>query len=225
MTANDHALVLLSGGIDSATALYWAVKQNYDLYTLTFDYAQGSKTELRFAEALSKRVGAREHFALALPFFKTVQDKWPKPEQQSGATSPAYVPARNIVFYGIAAAFAETLGAKWIVFGSNRDDATVLPDATQDFVNLMNTILRAGTKSGAEGLAPQVINPLQDRTKAQVLELALRYGVPLEDTWSCYEDVESPCNKCRGCITRKQTFESVGVADPARTRNSRLEQS
>lgn len=212
---SDSAVILLSGGIDSATALYWAKQRGYELYTLTLDYAQGSKTELRFAEALSRRADAKEHFCLNLPFYRLIQERWPKPGETESRVSAAYVPARNIVFHGIGAALAETLGAEWIIFGSNRDDALVLPDATQRFVEQVNRLLQLGTKAGTEGRAPQILNPLSDISKLEVLRIALGMGVPLADTWSCYEDVEVPCGKCRGCLTRAETFKLAGLSDPA----------
>lgn len=205
---------MLSGGIDSATALHWAKNQGYDLYTVTIDYAQGSKTELEYAERMSKLAQAKEHFCFELPFYRVIQERWPKPTEDQAKISTAYVPLRNVVFYGVGAALAETLGARWVVFGSNQDDAAVLPDATREFVALMNELLLIGSKSGREQAAPQIINPFHHKSKLQVLKSAIELGVPLAETWSCYEDVPHPCGKCRGCLIRAETFKQAGIRDP-----------
>ena len=129
-------------------------------------------------------------------------------------TSSAYVPARNIVFYGVAAAYAETIGAHEIVFGSNADDAMEFPDARPQFIQLMNELIRTGTRSGQEGTEMTIVNPLINYSKVDVLRLALKLKVPLELTWSCYEDLPAPCGKCRGCRTRQNAFREAGILDP-----------
>jgi 7-cyano-7-deazaguanine synthase len=213
----EGAVVLLSGGIDSAAALYWARREGYALYSLTIDYAQGSKTELGCAERLAKRVEVKEHFCFDLPFYRLIQERWPKPAVDQTGISTAYVPLRNVIFYGIGGALAETLHARWIVFGSNQDDAAVLPDATQEFVARMNQVLSLGSKSGNRGIAPEIINPFQKMSKVQVLKSAIELNVPLAETWSCYEDVPQPCGKCWGCLNRAETFRKAGIPDPSLT--------
>ncbi len=220
MAGAQRALVLLSGGIDSTTALYWARAQGWELFTLTIDYAQGSKTELPVAEPLSKLAGANQHFMVSLPFYKEIQDRYaPREGGQSPAPvtgASAYVPARNLVFYGIAAAFAEALGAEYIVFGSNADDARELPDATPAFLEGMNRLIGRGTRMGTLGRPAKIVNPLILLSKAQALRKALELRVPLERTWSCYQDVTVPCGRCRGCISRRRAFDEIGMKDPIR---------
>ena len=206
------AIVLLSGGIDSATALYWAEQQTPSIYSINILYAQASYQEANASKSLANAAKVKEHFTVSLPFYKDIQTRY-HPTQPSNVTS-AYVPARNTIFYGIAAAYAETLGIDTIIFGSNADDTRELPDATPAFIQRMNELLKIGTRTGADGTSTQIVNPLINHSKVEVLELALELKVPLGLTWSCYEDVEIPCRKCRGCRNRLDAFKQIGMVDP-----------
>jgi 7-cyano-7-deazaguanine synthase len=207
-----RALVLLSGGIDSATALYLTKQETDDLYSMNMIYTQAFDSEADASKKLAAAAHVKDHLTVYLPFFKDIETRYrPTPSLE---VSPAYVPARNIVFYGVAAAYAESIGASRIVFGSNADDAKELPDASPQFVQLMNELISKGTKSGREGSGVQIVNPLMDYGKTEVLKLALKLKVPLELTWSCYEDGLVPCGRCRGCRTRLRAFEAVGILDP-----------
>ncbi len=210
-----RALVLLSGGIDSATALYLTKQESNDLYSLNLIYTQAYDSEAEASKKLAAAAHVKEHLIVYLPFFKDIETRY-RPTPSPGV-SPAYVPARNIVYYGVAAAYAETIGASRIVFGSNADDAKELPDARPQFIQLMNELISTGTKSGREGSEAEIVNPLMDYSKTEVLKLALKLNVPLELTWSCYEDGLVPCGKCRGCHTRLKAFEMVGIPDPLGT--------
>jgi 7-cyano-7-deazaguanine synthase len=206
------AVVLLSGGIDSATALYLTRQETDEIYTLNMIYTEAHDSEAEASKRLAAAAQVREHLGIYLPFYKDLEKRYhPSPSTE---ISPAYIPARNIVFYGIAAAYAETLGADRVVFGSNSDDAKELPDARPEFVRLMNELLRIGTKTGHEGGTIDIVNPLMGYNKNNVLRLALKLNVPLELTWSCYGDASTPCGKCRGCRTRQKAFHDVGVPDP-----------
>jgi 7-cyano-7-deazaguanine synthase len=101
-----------------------------------------------------------------------------------------------------------------VVFGSNADDAKELPDARPDFIRLMNELVRIGTRAGIEGRSIEIVNPLLEFSKADVLRLAIKMKVPLQLTWSCYENGKTPCGKCRGCLTRLAAFRAVGASDP-----------
>jgi len=213
-----RALILLSGGIDSATALY-LTKQEYDeIYSMNMIYTQEYDSEAEAAKRLATRAQVKEHLSVYLPFFKDLENRY-RP-RQSSTISPAYVPARNIIFYGIAAAYAETLGAERIMFGSNANDAKELPDARQDFIKLMNGLVKAGTKAGSEGVRIEIVNPLIELSKTEVLKLAAKLGVPLQLTWSCYENAKIPCGKCRGCRMRSDAFTAAGMSDPLSRQNS-----
>ena len=211
-TSVVRALVLLSGGIDSTTALYLTKQQTDDIYSMNMIYAQTYDSEAEASKKIAAAAHVREHLSVFLPFFKDIERRY-KPTLSS-RTSSAYVPARNIVFYGVAVAYAETLKANKIVFGSNADDAKALPDARPRFIQLMNELIRDGTRAGSEGFVIETVNPLINYDKTEVLKLAIALKVPLQLTWSCYEDSEIPCGKCRGCISRQAAFNELGILDP-----------
>ncbi len=207
-----RALVLLSGGIDSATALYLTKQENFEISTLNMVYTQGYDSEAEASKKLATAAQVKEHLSIYLPFFKDLETRY-RPEPSS-TISAAYLPARNMVFYGVAVAYAETLGATEIVFGSNADDAKELPDARPPFIRLMNKLIRIGTRAGVEGSSIEIVNPLLKFSKTDVLKLALKLNVPLQLTWSCYENAKIPCGKCHGCRMRSEAFVAVGVPDP-----------
>jgi len=208
----NGVVVLLSGGIDSATALYWALKQTPRIYSMNIRYAQASYQEANAANSLATAAKVREHLTVSLPFYKDIQARY-HPKQSSSITT-TYVPARNTIFYGIAAAYAETLEIDTIVFGSNADDTKELPDATPDFIQRMNELLKIGTRAGTDGIPIRIVNPLIKHSKVDVLRLAMELEVPLGITWSCHEDVRIPCGSCRGCHNRLDAFKQVGMIDP-----------
>jgi len=208
----NGAIVLLSGGIDSATALFWALKQTPRIYSMNILYAQASFQEANASSLLATAAKVEEHLSVSLPFYKDIQTRY-HPKESSNIIT-AYVPARNTIFYGIAAAYAETLEVDTIVFGSNADDTKELPDATLDFIQRMNHLLRIGTRAGAEGKPVRIVNPLINLRKVEVLKLALQLEVPLSITWSCYEDGQVPCGKCRGCQNRLHAFKQLEMNDP-----------
>lgn len=207
-----RALVLLSGGIDSATALYLTKQQTDDIYTMNMIYARSYDSEAVASSKIAEAAHVRGHLSILLPFFKDIEKRY-KPNPSS-KISTAYVPARNIIFYGVAAAYAETLRANKIIFGSNADDAKELPDARPKFILLMNELIKAGTRAGTEDFVIETVNPLINYSKNEVLKLALELKVPLQLTWSCYQDSKIPCGKCRGCISRQTAFKKLGVPDP-----------
>lgn len=208
----SRTIVLLSGGIDSATALYITKRETSDVYTLNILYAQASVREAEASKDIAAAGQVKGHLTASLPFYKDIQVRYHPVESE--AVSSAYVPARNLIFYGIAAAYAETFGADRIIFGSNADDSKVLPDASPYFIQLMNELVNMGTRVGVEGETIEIVNPLINYDKSNVLRLAIELGVPLELTWSCYEDVSIPCGKCRGCRTRLEAFREIGAQDP-----------
>jgi 7-cyano-7-deazaguanine synthase len=206
------ALVLLSGGIDSATALYLTSQECSEVYSLNIVYEEAYDSEAGASKRLAAAAQVKEHLSVYLPLFKDIEKRYRPPS--SHTVSPAYLPARNMVFYSVAAAYAETLGVSRIVFGSNADDAKELPDATLSFIRLMNALIKAGTRAGSEGTLIEVVNPLLNHSKAEVLKLAIKLKVPLQLTWSCYENAKTPCGKCRGCLMRATAFSAIGAIDP-----------
>ena len=210
-----RTIVLLSGGIDSTTALYLAKQHSDEIYSLTMIYSDTYDAEAEASKRIAAAAHVKEHLPILLPFFKDIELRYHAPTSPHITT--AYIPARNIIFYGIAAAYAETLQAGTIVFGSNAEDANVLPDASADFVQLMRQLIRRGTRAGTEGFEIEIVNPLIHKTKREVLKLALELRVPLELTWSCHNNEKTPCGKCRGCVDRHNAFNQIGMEDPLDT--------
>jgi 7-cyano-7-deazaguanine synthase len=183
---------------------------------MNIEYAQASNRETAASKSLAEAADVTEHLRVPLPFFKDIQARYHPTQSESVGISPAYVPARNLIFYGVAAAYAEALGIDTIVFGSNADDTKELPDARPRFVQRMNELFKIGTRTGLEGTPTKIINPLISYSKADVLRLAVTLRVPLELTWSCYENVVLPCGKCRGCQNRLEAFKRLRLTDPLR---------
>ncbi len=207
------SIVLLSGGIDSTTAAYLWKEEGHGLYSINVAYSQEADREAESSRKIAAAIGVKEHITVVLPFYKDLEKRY-RPTV-SRDTASAYIPARNIVFYGVAAAYAETLGASDIVFGSNADDAKVFPDARLQFAQSMNQLIRIGTRVGFEGKAPRIMTPLLNYSKLEVLRLALKLHVPLELTWSCHEENATvPCGICRGCHMRSEAFKELSVEDP-----------
>ncbi|MEM0074753.1 MAG: 7-cyano-7-deazaguanine synthase QueC [Conexivisphaerales archaeon] len=208
------SIVLLSGGIDSATALYKA-KELYDgVIALTFDYEKWQKNELRAARLIARDASVK-HIIVELPFYKTLPSSPSSSDAdiigEEKGISLAYVPARNLVFFGVAAAYAEVLGADIVVTGHNNNDMDRFPDVQRRFVETMNQAFALGLKDGKN---LKISLPFAKMTKYDVLNEAVRLNVPLEHTWSCYNDSSSACGKCYGCLSRKDAFEKLGIKDP-----------
>ncbi|MGA1974486.1 MAG: 7-cyano-7-deazaguanine synthase QueC [Conexivisphaerales archaeon] len=216
------AVVLLSGGIDSAAALYWCREQGWDVYALTFDYELEQSPDLRAAKRVAQAASVRHHLVVDSSFYKELKGS---PSSYRGTivdtdtgVSQAYVPGRNIVFFGMAAAYAETLGARKVVSGHNLGDAERFPDASGRFVEAFNKLLRLGLKTGRGTNSIEVVAPFAKLSKTEVLRQAARLGVPLKDTWSCYSNGKKPCGVCYGCRARRQAFVELGAEDPTSVR-------
>ncbi|HVP23035.1 MAG TPA: 7-cyano-7-deazaguanine synthase QueC [Conexivisphaerales archaeon] len=212
------AVVLLSGGIDSAAALFWCREKGWDVHALTFDYELEQAPDLGASRKLARAAGVMEHLVVDSPFYKGLKgspssgrEKIVDPRK---GISRAYVPARNIVFFGMAAALAETIGATRVVSGHNRGDAERFPDASREFFETFNLLLRLGLKTGRDRHSIEVVAPFANSSKREVLREAVRLGVPLKDTWSCYNNGAKPCGVCYGCRSRAEAFAGLGVEDP-----------
>ncbi|MDG6934911.1 MAG: 7-cyano-7-deazaguanine synthase QueC [Nitrososphaerota archaeon] len=210
-----RSIILLSGGIDSATALYSSLKESDEVLALTFDYEIGRSKEIEAAKRIAESAGIL-HRLVELPFYKSLKGSpsstSKKLGKEEGGLSPAYVPARNLVFFGVAAAHAETYGAGEIITGHIKGDSSRFPDVGNGFVSAMNTLL--GSTSGVGRVVPVIRMPLLGKTKEKVLEEAIRLNVPLERTWSCYNNADEPCGVCYGCESRRDAFRRIGVEDP-----------
>jgi 7-cyano-7-deazaguanine synthase len=211
------AIVLLSGGIDSAVALHSTLRDGHAVLPLTFDYHARPAREVEALEAqLAQARGRGEVRSLVrvpLPFLREVEDMASPPAHLRGAPE-GYIPVRNLAFYALAASFAETEGADLIVGGHNGIDPKLFPDSSPRFFDQLNDLFRLGAWSHARHPF-RVVLPISGRSKAEVLRLGLAMGAPFALTWSCYHDGKAHCGQCRSCRERRQAFAEVGAPDPA----------
>lgn len=208
------ALVLLSGGIDSTVATWWAVEQGYEVHALTFNYFKRPEPEIRATRAVAEEAGI-ELTELELPWLRELDDPvHPLLDNPELEDAPyGYVPGRNAMFYSIGAHLAEILGADVLVGGHNGVDPETFPDASARFFDDLGDLL-------AKGLATQpsltIEQPLHGMEKPAVVDLGLELGAPMALSWSCYEEGPDPCGACPSCEQRAAAFEQLGHGDPAR---------
>lgn len=223
-----RAVILLSGGLDSVTALAMAKQQGFECYTLSFDYGQRHDVELVAAEKLSKQVGAVEHKVIAIDLraiggSALTDYELVVPEDQREAGIPiTYVPARNTVFLSIALGWAEVLSAEAIFVGVNAVDYSGYPDCRPEFVAAFEQLANLATKSGVEGQKLTIHAPLIKLTKAEIIMQGIRLGIDYSQTVSCYQadSVGRACGVCDSCGFRKQGFAQAGLPDPTHYQNN-----
>jgi 7-cyano-7-deazaguanine synthase len=221
-----RAVVLLSGGLDSATVLAIAKSQGYELYALSFSYGQRHIGELQAASLVAQAVGVAAHRVaqIDLRIFGgsalTADIAVPKgrdADQMSHGIPITYVPARNTIFLSFALAWAEVLGSSDIFIGVNALDYSGYPDCRPEFISAYEKMANLATRAGVEGRqALQVHTPLIDLTKAQIIARGLQLGVDYKLTSSCYDPSPSgaPCGQCDSCLLRQKGFRENGMADP-----------
>jgi len=220
-----HAVVLLSGGLDSATTLAIARSQGHETYALSFDYGQRHRSELEAARRVAKSLGAKEHLVVKIDnqIFRgsALTDDVDVPKSRSEkeisvGIPVTYVPARNTVFLAHALAWAETIPAGHIFIGANAIDYSGYPDCRPEFIALFETLANVATKAGAEGARLQIHAPLIKMTKADIVRTAVELDVDLSLTHSCYDPTSDgrACGKCDSCQLRLKGFREAGVKDP-----------
>ncbi len=202
--------MLLSGGLDSAVCLFWAKKKRWEIYAITFRYNQSQTEEIRSAETIARRVGLIEHRIVDVPFLREIEEIQTSGPKQTWPV--AYIPMRNTIFYAIAASWAESLGAKYLIGGHNMTDAEVYPDATKGFFKAMKNVLGFSARGGRVQI--KILLPLSNLDKVSTIILGSKLGVPFESTWSCYENRERACGKCQACLLRLQSFKRALLKDP-----------
>lgn len=215
------AVVLLSGGLDSATVLAMAKDQGYACYALSLDYGQRHCTELNAARKVAKALGAVDHktVPLALDAFGgsalTDQDI-AVPEIPEDGIPITYVPARNTVFLSLALGWAEVLGAQDLFLGVNAVDYSGYPDCRPEFISAFEKLANLATKSGVEGIPFHIHAPLIQLTKAEIIQAGIQLGVDYATTVSCYQadDQGQACGLCDSCRLRAQGFKDAGLPDP-----------
>ena len=223
-----HAVVLLSGGLDSATTLAIARSQDCQVYALSFDYGQRHQREIEAARKIAKSLlGATEHRVVKIDnqifagsaLTDDVDVPKSRSEKEIGAGIPVtYVPARNTIFLAHALAWAETIPAGHIFIGVNALDYSGYPDCRPEFIALFETVANIGTKAGIEGARIQIHAPLIKLSKADIVRKAVELDVDLSLTYSCYDPTpdDRACGKCDSCQLRLKGFQEAGVKDPIR---------
>jgi len=220
------AVVLLSGGLDSATCLAVARAEGFRCHALSLGYGQRHEAELRAAERVAHALGAQQHRVMKIDLAafggSALTDSGiAVPETPVDGIPVTYVPARNTVFLSLALAWAEVLGAQDIFIGVNAVDYSGYPDCRPEFVAAFERLANLATRAGVEGLAAiRIRTPLISLSKAEIVRLGLELGVAFEDTVSCYQadDQGRACGRCDSCRLRREGFAAAGVADPTRYR-------
>jgi len=225
------AVVLLSGGLDSATVLYYARRRGYRTYCLIFDYGQRHRKEIRRAVRLAVRSRSPYRTVrFSLPWGGSAllnkRTKLPQNRAIIQTVIPStYVPARNIIFLSFAASYAEAIGANAVFIGANAIDYSGYPDCRPEFYQALQKTFQKGLKTGSEGKAIKVHAPFIRKTKGQIIKTGLALKVPYNLTWSCYQGGRKPCGKCDSCLLRRKGFAEAGATDPALKVKGRIKRS
>lgn len=220
---NSKAVVLLSGGLDSATVLALAKAQGFDCYALSFDYGQRHQSELAAAKRIASALGVVEHKVIALDLTQIggsalTDTSIPVPDMPSSGIPVTYVPARNTLFLSLALGWAEVLGAQDLFIGVNAVDYSGYPDCRPEYIAAFERLSNLATRAGVEGTPFRINAPLIKMSKAEIIQQGLSLGLDYGLTVSCYAaDIDgNACGRCDSCRLRAAGFAAAGVADPTR---------
>jgi 7-cyano-7-deazaguanine synthase len=216
----NKAVVLLSGGLDSATTAAIAIAEGYQVIALSFRYGQRHEKELAAAKKIAVALGIKEHFISEIDLAQwggsSLTDQSmaiPQGGLQSDIIPSTYVPGRNTVFMAIALSLAEAKNAQAIYLGINAVDYSGYPDCRPEYLAAYQQLANLSSKAGVEGHAPQLIAPLVKDSKVDIVRRALKLKVPIADTWSCYQGAATPCGLCDSCRIRDRALIEVGRSD------------
>ena len=228
MGERKSAVALLSGGLDSTTALAVAEREGYEVYALSFRYGQRHSVELESASRVARALGVKKHLVLDIDLRpiggSALTDRIEVPKQRSaqeiGSGIPVtYVPARNTIFLSFALAWAEVIGAEDIFIGINAIDYSGYPDCRPEYIEAFERMANLATKAGVEGRQKlRIHTPLVSLTKAEIIKTGLALGVDYSLTHSCYDPAadSSACGRCDSCLLRLKGFAEAGARDPLR---------
>ncbi|UCH46813.1 MAG: 7-cyano-7-deazaguanine synthase QueC [Betaproteobacteria bacterium] len=215
------AVVLVSGGIDSATTLALARQSGFDCYALSVDYGQRHRVELEAAARVASMLGAREQKIIKLDLTAfggsaLTDENIAVPTSPSSGIPSTYVPARNTILLSLALAWAEVLGSSDIFIGANAVDYSGYPDCRPEYLQAYEAMANLATKAAVAGVRLQIHAPLVDLSKAQIIKRGVDAGVDLSQTLSCYQPSRGgqACGQCDSCRIRRKGFEDAGIADP-----------
>lgn len=235
----DRAVVLLSGGVDSSTALAMVSKEGFDVFALSFDYAQRHRRELESARKVARAFDAKKHLVISFDLREVggsaLTTETPVPKTGAGSGVPVtYVPARNTIFLSFGLAWAEVLGASELVIGANTVDYSGYPDCRPEYLRAFEEMANLATRESVEGrISFRVRAPLLSMTKAEIIRMGFQLGLDFGLTWSCYDPqpqsgagaglpdasgssgmVYLPCGECDSCRFREKGFREAGLPDP-----------
>jgi 7-cyano-7-deazaguanine synthase len=216
----NKAVVLLSGGLDSATTAAIAIAEGYQVIALSFRYGQRHEKELAAAKKIATAMGIKEHFISEIDLAQwggsSLTDQSmaiPQGGLQSDTIPSTYVPGRNTVFMAIALSLAEAKNAQTIYLGINAVDYSGYPDCRPEYLAAYQQLANLSSKAGVEGNAPQLVAPLVQDSKVDIVRRALELNVPIADTWSCYQGAATPCGLCDSCRIRDRALIEAGRPD------------
>jgi len=220
----SRAVVLLSGGLDSTVTLAYALAERDEVIPLTIDYGQRHEREIMAAKNVVNYYGLDSHTIMDIDLHCFVSSALTSssltiPERGSVESiregiPVTYVPARNIIFLSIAAGLCESESAGRVYIGANAVDYSGYPDCRPEFFGQFQRVLEVGTKTGVEGNAVEIVTPIIDLTKGEIVSLGKELGAPLQLTWSCYRGGRVACGRCDSCLLRLKGFEEAGTRDP-----------
>jgi len=217
------SIVLFSGGLDSTTAIYWALDRYEKVFALTFDYGQRNMIELDMAGKVAQklnvpqkvlRVNLKQIGGSSLTDTKLSLPQYEKMEESEEGLPSTYVPFRNGIFLALAAAWAEVVGIKEIICGFNVIDSPNYPDTRKQFVQAMQEAINLGTKASLSPEKIQIIAPFLKMKKSDIIKEGLSLNVDYSFAISCYGGGEIPCQKCSSCVLRQKAWEKIGLQDP-----------
>ncbi len=217
--SKQRAIILLSGGLDSAVTLYIAKHRGFDCHCLIFDYGQRHHKEIERAKKIAARAGCGYTLLkISLPWKGSLllgsRKRLPRASHGgSSAIPPTYVPGRNIIFLSFALSYAEAIGARAIFIGAHSQDYSGYPDCRPEFFKAFCAMARKGTKSGVENKKIVIEAPLLNKGKAEIIKIGARLKVPFVLTWSCYQGGKKPCGKCASCYFRAKGFKEAGIKE------------
>lgn len=214
------AVVLLSGGLDSATSAGIAIKDGYEVIALSFNYGQRHDKELEAAKKIAEILDIKDHYFLNINLAQwggsSLTDKemdLPQDGVKPNFIPSTYVPGRNTVFLAIALSLAEAKSAEAIYLGINAVDYSGYPDCRPEYLEVYQKLANLSSKVGLEGKAPQLIAPLVNDSKVEIIKKAINLGIPIARTWSCYQGGEKPCGVCDSCRIRNQALIEAGCSN------------
>lgn len=213
MMSKKRAVVLLSGGLDSATSAAIAINQGYETIALSFRYGQRHEKELEAAQTIAHHLGIRDHYIIDVNLslwggssLTDINLNVPQDGVIPNQIPSTYVPGRNTVFIAIALSLAEAKQAEAIYLGINAVDYSGYPDCRPEYLNAWQKLASLSSKVGVEEIAPQLIAPLIELSKVDIVKQAISLNIPIEQTWSCYQGGDKPCGLCDSCRIRNEAL-------------------